>query len=422
MRIMLISGLYPPYMAGAAEMYAGLIAESLKDRGHEVTVLTSWNGLKGPQTGAGVLRLLRFYPSQRLDSASSIFSKLRAVYLYHRCHNSPHNGGVVWAALRNTRPDLVYLFEPSGLGINSILRAISNSHVPLVIHLHDYWLLYLKHPMVGQSECTNLRLKKILIGPVPVFEHSSMISVSQTVKDEHVRAGFAGDSIEVIHNGVPPSHVAGTPIVFGESQPRFLYAGRLVGEKGVHVAVSAVAHMVKMRGSCQVHLDIVGDGYASYVQQLRDLAEMLGVEANITLLGKVDRKALLESFGGYAAMLVPSLWKEPFATTVLEAMAVGLPVIASRLGGHSEIIVDGKNGFLFEPGNAEQLAVKMDCLLHTPELRAQISLNALQTAAEELGYESFIDKIEKHLERALSTASTPRVDGPVTCPTGPVAA
>ncbi len=411
MRILVVSGLYPPQTAGAAELFTSWIAEAMRARGHEMTVLTSWHGLSGPETGVDAWRLLRFRPSQRFDSSASVISQLRSAYLYYQCHNCHRNGAVIDRAIRKTDPQIIYLAEPSGLGLNSVIRATNASRLPVVIHLHNYWLLYLRDPSSEQSRFGNTLLKKILVGPVPEVNYTSMIAVSRLVKDEHVRAGFHDDRIEVIHNGLPPSTL---PQAAERPRPRrrgFLLAARLVEEKGIHVAIQALAILVKELGYGDARLDIVGDGQPAYLEQLRELSLRLGIGENVDMRGKLDRETLLEQSADYTAVLLPSLWKEPFATTVLESMYMGVPIIASRLGGHVEIIEDGGNGLLFNPGDAAQLAQKMHMLLANPELQETVAGNALVFARSQLRFESFVERIELHMERALITASTPNENG-----------
>lgn len=153
-------------------------------------------------------------------------------------------------------------------------------------------------------------------------------------------------------------------------------SGRAQPYKGIQVAIEAAALLRADGGVEDVHLAYAGDG--PYLAGLRALAAERGLD-NVHFLGRrTDVPALL---GGATVAVVPSLWAEAFGLTVVEAMAAGVPLVASRTGGIPELVEDGKTGILVPPGDACALADAIRLLLDRPALRATMSL-AGQIAAQ----------------------------------------
>jgi glycosyltransferase involved in cell wall biosynthesis len=135
-----------------------------------------------------------------------------------------------------------------------------------------------------------------------------------------------------------PAPAAASPV--GEG---FVYAGRLTPEKGIATLLKAHAQLA----TPAPRLTILGDG------PLR--GTLVGNE-HVEFLGHRPKEEVLERLRTARAVVVPSEWHEGFPLSIIEAMAMGRPVIASRMAGPLEIVQDGITGLLFEAGNAEELA------------------------------------------------------------------
>ena len=152
-----------------------------------------------------------------------------------------------------------------------------------------------------------------------------------------------------------------------------LYAGRLSREKGVHILVSAMQKVLKVYP--EVQLIIAGEGQEK--ENLKKQAKELKIEKNISFLGYVEN--IKKFYKKAYFVVIPSLWMENFCTVALEAMAHGKSIVASRIGGFPEIIEDGKNGFLFNPGDKDVLAKVIIRLLEEPELVQKMRCAAKNT-------------------------------------------
>jgi glycosyltransferase involved in cell wall biosynthesis len=155
------------------------------------------------------------------------------------------------------------------------------------------------------------------------------LPVSEFVRNKYIEAGFAAERLRVKSNFAWATTRREGP---GD---HFVYLGRLSAEKGVRTLVSAWKHM-------SAKLVIVGDGPEG--GRLRDVAPK-----TIEFTGLVHHAEVADLLRGARALLVPSLWYEAQPRVILEAYATGVPVIASRIGGLPDFVIDRETGFLVSP-------------------------------------------------------------------------
>jgi len=148
-----------------------------------------------------------------------------------------------------------------------------------------------------------------------------------------------------------------------------VFVGRLEQIKGAHTLLKAMK-------SCEgIQLKIIGSGTQESELKLFQQEHQLN---NVTFLGKKSRQETLQVINGAEFLLCTSECYEVLGFTVVEAMALGKPVIGSAIGGIPEMVLDGKTGLLFEPGNAEQLATAIKLLYADEELILTMGKNAVQ--------------------------------------------
>lgn len=167
---------------------------------------------------------------------------------------------------------------------------------------------------------------------------------SHWLRSVHIEHGLSPDQILVKENLVHPDPGVGS----GEGG-FVLFAGRLTFEKGLGTLLTA-AELLEAR-SFPLDIVIVGDGPMRHQVQARSQQSN-----NLKYLGYKSREETLALMGQSSAVLVPSIWFEPFGRTAAEAFAKGTPVLASNIGGPAELVEPSKNGWLVEPGDAEALA------------------------------------------------------------------
>jgi glycosyltransferase involved in cell wall biosynthesis len=206
---------------------------------------------------------------------------------------------------------------------------------------------------------------------IGMSQATRMIAISEQTKRDWVARGYAADAIEVVYNGIDPEQFApqddrgalrralGLPLdglIVG-------YAGRLHPVKGVETLLESFSLISRERNS---HLVIAGrpaemhgaGGVPSdYLRELQDLAARLEIGPAVTWIDhQRDMPALL---GACDVMVLPSLWSEPFGRVVIESMACRTPIVASRVGGISEILTGEFAGWLFEAGRPDDLAARL---------------------------------------------------------------
>jgi glycosyltransferase involved in cell wall biosynthesis len=186
--------------------------------------------------------------------------------------------------------------------------------------------------------------------------------------------GAPAESMEVLANYLPESAFAGrSSAAAGE---HVLFAGRLSPEKGADTAIAACA-------IADIPLKVAGDG--PLADGLRDQATRDG--APVEFLGRVGGDRLDELRAGAALVIVPSRWGEILPFAALEAMAAGLPVVASRKGSLPEIVGEER---CVPAGDADALAATMRALWNDPERRAREGDALLASARERFGEERYV--------------------------------
>ena len=169
----------------------------------------------------------------------------------------------------------------------------------------------------------------------------------------------------------------------GFDGPTLVFAGRLTAQKSLDLGIEAARR-------AGVALVIAGDGPD------RAALERLG---HARFLGALPRERVLELFRAADAALLSSSW-ENFPHSVVEALAVGTPVIATRTGGVAEVVADGKNGLVVEPGDLDALTAAIERFFADAELAERLHTNAVGSVA---GYSA--ERIYGQLEEILLEAA-----------------
>ena len=177
------------------------------------------------------------------------------------------------------------------------------------------------------------------------------VVVSESLKQQFVSRGYPPEKMTVVYNGVSvsggiPSSGLREELGIEADMPLIGTVGRLTEQKGMDVFLKAAAHIAEALP--EARFVIAGEGELR--SRLEAMARDLGLQENVLFLGY--RQDVLNVIAGLDVMLYLSRW-EPFANTLLEAMAVGSPVVATDVGGNREAVVDRESGCLVPPENAK---------------------------------------------------------------------
>jgi glycosyltransferase involved in cell wall biosynthesis len=257
-----------------------------------------------------------------------------------------------------------------------LIRAF-NTNAKFVLHMHCEWLTQLDASMIeGRLQQTDL-----------------VIGCSDYITNKiRIRFPEHADRCQTVFNGVDLARFAaknGTGAVQKDDVKRLLFSGRISPEKGIHVLLDAFRQVIKHYPDSLLELaGAVGIAPMKFIVALSDEASVQALatlyEGNdyltqlkaklspdisnrVSFLGFVPHSHLVDNYRRADVLINPSL-SEAFGMSLVEAMAVGTPVVAARVGGMVDIVEDGETGVLVEPGNAEALAEGIISIISNPEL------------------------------------------------------
>lgn len=249
-----------------------------------------------------------------------------------------------------------------------------------------------------------VHLAKRALHALPWLSADAFIAVSDFVRDRLVTVnGTPPARTHRIYNGIDLSRFdAADPSalhrLLGVDQTRRIVfcSGRVQPYKGMQTLVDAVA-LLCGEGVGDVELVVAGEG--PYLHELRGRAARHGL-ANVHFLGRrTDVPSLLP---GATIAVVPSLWEEAFGLAVVEAMAAGVPLVASRTGGIPELVEEGRTGMLVPPGDARALANALRLLLDDPGLRGAMAVQGPITARRRFSLDRAAADLYALVSRQLS--------------------
>ncbi|WP_448683466.1 glycosyltransferase family 4 protein [Pseudomonas nicosulfuronedens] len=396
MRVLLLNTLYAPHIGGGTEVMLQHMAEGLRARGHEVQVLCT-----GPQAGlqretvngvsvlrAGVRNL--YWPFD-----GNGYGPLKRFAWHALDRYNPGMRNVLAKVLREAEPDVVVCHNLSGWSI-SAWDAARAAGLPIVQILHDQYLTCPRgvrfhkgrHCEQQCAPCALLRRSHAAASR----EVDAVVGVSRYQLNALLEAGyFTGSQAHVVYNGTPMAEAPVAPSVAGHRPLRFGFIGALTPNKGVEWLIE----QFQARGE-DASLLIAGRGDPDYVNQLKSLADPQRVHF-------VGYRKAAEFFGEIDVAVVPSLSPESFGLVALEACAHHLPVIASRMGGLTEIVQDEINGLLCSPEQSASLGDAIARLVQDAALRQRLAGRAREVVAPMLSVERMLDEYEAILRHTLLT-------------------
>jgi glycosyltransferase involved in cell wall biosynthesis len=280
------------------------------------------------------------------------------------------------AILRRERPDVAHFHNIWYLISPSAYYACRESGVPVVQTVHNFRMycvngLLLRDGKICEDCLGNVPWRGVVRG---CFRDSVAYSLPVAVSEAYHRARSTWrDAVDryisltefgrrrLIAAGLPESKIAVKPNTLPDPpEPCFehdnyaVYLGRLSPEKGLFTLLEGWRRVEEVKGRT-VGLKIVGDGVLRPALEARIVE--LGLET-VELLGRKSHQESMEIVRRSMFMVMPTLCYEMFPLTAIEAFACGKPVVASRIGGMAEIIVDGVTGRLFETGDSRDMAAK----------------------------------------------------------------
>jgi glycosyltransferase involved in cell wall biosynthesis len=361
MHVLLVNNLYPPFVAGGAELVVAYLAEELARRGHRVTAVSTCAPDMEPcpaEMRNGV-EVIRFFPRNVYWSFTRAGQPPLKRALWHLRDAWNHDAGRrFFAILQGAQPDIVHTHVIDGFSA-AIWRRARHRGTPVLHTAHDYHLMCPRAFLLTRdwklcvrpgALCRAYRAWHLRTAAnIDLFASPSCFLL-----DRHIEAGLRPRRSVVVRNGIPLPPPR-TPRRRMANEPmRLLLLCRLTVEKGVRVVLQA---MQLVPQDLPFELVIAGKGPLE-----AEVVAAADHDPRIRFAGFVQgavKEALLTDADH---LLIPSLWYENAPVAVIEAAAYGLGVIGSRIGGIPEAVEEGRTGVLFEPGDAAGLAAAIQDL------------------------------------------------------------
>lgn len=331
-------------LIGGAEVYMLLLQKELKKRGHEVTLFTSditkeeyISTIQQPTMGDLLKRMWNGNSYNQMRKLLDIF-KPDIVHIHGLFNElSP---SVLWAT--RAIPTMMTVHNDqlvSALPIQKIGRSCRQLVCSGCIHC------------VGIKGMIYEKIRRHIYA-VLFLQIKHYIAPSVYMKSLLEAHNF-GPVIQ-IYNGVAP--IAHTKV---SSYTNILYVGRLTEEKGIRYLVAAMPIILQTHP--EARLTIVGDGPQK--KELYEEVHALGIEKSVTFLPSLSRREVIDQYAKATVVCIPSINYDNLPTVGIEALYAGRPLVGTNIGGIPELIADGYNGYLVDPGDTPSLAKKLRQLL-----------------------------------------------------------
>ena len=386
MKIIIGSESFAPNISGVATA-AEMLAKYLSSEGHQVWVFAPSRTFETHED-----KSFGDFTVVRLKAIKNPFRKgFMVTYMPAKEINS---------FVDKIKPDLIHLQDPTSI-CSALLKSAKKRKIPIVVTNHfslDYVISYVKF-----LKPIHRHLRYILRKYLSNFYNSCahVFCPTETVKKDLLSWGVKTE-ITAVSNGVDLSrffsysdlsdiyskyHLPANPIV--------LYMGRVDKDKKIDVFINAIPKILK---SVNAHF-LVG-GMGDELPKMKKLVAKLNIEQEVSWIGWLDRNS--EEFSKIYQLATVFAIPSPIETqsiVTMEAMASGLPVVGANAGALPELIENNKNGYLFEPGNSDDLADKVVKILTDEKLRSKMSQYSIEKVSKHELSKSFdqIDKIYKNI-------------------------
>lgn len=387
MKILQVLHQFLPDHLGGVEIYARNLSNELVCSGENVWVFSApghvlWDPIEKESVFDGLKtihiinkaghkkKFSAFFKTFKNDSVLTFFDRVLAEF----------------------QPDIIHFHHTVYLSGEMVFLAKKRG-IPIVLTVHDFWFLCHKlhlltwhgdqcngpqngarcamclgsenHGIQRWIECF-LYLIPLLYRTryqIKVLKSADVIVIPALFIKKILGPYCAGRLNRVVHipYGIPYTQSSFTPAK-ASNTIKFGYLGSIKRHKGVHLLIDAFNSLEENKSTLHIHGNITSDksNYQELIQQFPN--------KRIFFNGPYDNKNVGDILKDIDVLVVPSIWRETGPMVILEAFASKKPVIAPRLGGMAELVRDGENGFLFEPGNASSLKETLLFVLENPSV------------------------------------------------------
>lgn len=404
LKVLVVTLRYPPYVAGGYELLTRDAVLALRERGHEVSVLSGQGEALEGEPGV--------YPwlQPNLDGDADLFGRSfkgtnrerLGMHFYSRA-----NASATERALRESGAELLFYFN---LGLVSLapIRVARRMGVACLGYISDpwplnHWLQAWKQDERQRSKAFRLWLLGCLWSGFSRWVHlGSMLCCSDFLGAKLLAGGLRGARVQTLHLGVPPdmevlAESRGVPERQAGEALSIACISSFWEGKGQSVLLRALEDL--QANGLDFRLTLAGAGSGPFLECLRAQAEVLG--DRVRFREDLDRAAISQLLASSHVLVVPSTWDEPFPLASLEGMAHGCAVVLTSAGGSQEAIQPGVHGLLVPPGDVRELAQALESLEQDEPRRRRMGLAGRERVRAELSHSSFVDGLESAMYREL---------------------
>jgi glycosyltransferase involved in cell wall biosynthesis len=279
------------------------------------------------------------------------------------------------------KPDIIHVQAPNFFSSNAI-PAAKLKRIPIIATVHRAEVDTVANPTFFFRKHALARFKKI-------------IAVSNYTKSLALKAGVNDSKINVIYNSCDEKFffygrekdLLRKKHNFRSDDRIILFVGNLIRRKGLSLLIESLNIL---RGTIPDFIAlIVGQG--EDLQNLKSMVNKYGLNHNVIFYGRISKTKLSELYTVADVYVLPST-SEGHSVALLEAMASGLPIVASDIEGNKESVEDGVNGLLFKTNSPENLAEKLGIILKDQNLKQAIAIKGSETYLEKFSTKTQIDK------------------------------
>ena len=378
--ILVLTNMYPPHHLGGYELSCHDVVRRWEQSGHRVSVLTTTMTLPDvtDPDPAAVHRDLTFYWDDHVLTSPRLLARWKI---------ERENQRALRRRLQTDRPDVISVWNMGAMSL-SLLTTVHEAGIPAVLVVCDDWPSYgprldaWTRLFSGRPRIARLvrMLGRVPTGPPDLDAVGPACFVSDfTLTRARTASQWRFPNATVVYSGIEPSDFPLSPrddTDVSTWRSRLLYVGRLDPRKGIETLIRSIALLPS-----DTTLEVVGRGPDDYLAQLHELVRAAGAVGRV-VFRVLDRSELRDTYRRADAFVFPSEWDEPFGLVPVEAMACGVPVVATGTGGSAEFMLDRTNCLRYPPGDAEGLAAAISELTGDPGLRRALIAGGLRTARD----------------------------------------
>lgn len=421
MKILVLTNLYPPSFVSDYEVRCATVTDKLREKGHQVRVLTSNHGLQKLSANPTFSdpTIIPEHQEKNISRALNLhghfghpwlsISRLKQLELY--------NNEVLQDTLNRYKPEIVHVWNMAGLS-KSLLLTLQKSGIPVVYDVADYWIarglkwdVWLRwwnrreisrinkfRRWFAQVFGNRKRLQnRAPTNPIEHIQFRRIYFSCKRVKQVTLEAGYPVSHAEVIYCPVNTTIFNGQPKSGDQPLHKLLFVGDLSEDNGIMTVLRAMYELIdKFSGT----LTVCGDGEIHYVERLK---QFVNEERLPVVFAHLKKPAdMAEVYRNHDALLfTPENDSHDFIPP-LEGSACGLPVICSSKGAAAELISHNETGLTFHAGDATNLAGQILNLASSGENRFKMASKGQKRILDRYSEPNIVSQIEAYLHTTLN--------------------